>query len=235
VVPRPRVHVRPATERDLPEMCTLWSQLRAGGIREVRALPALAARDVSAGLRTALADPWVRVMVAVMAADEIDLETASPAAPEDSPAEGKGASPDALDAEPAEHLVGMAVLAVDPLNALTDASAVHLQHMVVREGARRRGVGRALVSAAVAHAEEVGSEHVVVSVFPSLREVNRFYARLGFGPIVIRRMATVASLRRKLAPAGAVVAPPVMDVLAARRSQRARARVRVAFGARAGR
>ena len=41
---------------------------------------------------------------------------------------------------------------------------------------------------------------------PTLREPNRFYARLGFSPVVVRRMAPVGVLRRRLADGGHPVA-----------------------------
>ena len=73
------------------------------------------------------------------------------------------------------------------------------------------------MAAAVAFAEEFGAEHVVVNVFPQLREANRFYARLGFCPLVVRRVASTAGLRRKLEPQP-VASRPLARVLARRRS-----------------
>ncbi len=101
-----------------------------------------------------------------------------------------------------DQVVGMAHLSARPIAARHDARAVHVDYLCVRAGSRRSGVGRALLGAAVAFAETVGAEHVVVNVAPSLREANRFYARLGFGPVFVRRMVGVAVLRRKLATCG---------------------------------
>jgi ribosomal protein S18 acetylase RimI-like enzyme len=70
--------------------------------------------------------------------------------------------------------------------------------MCVADAHRRRGAGKALVSAAVLYADEHGAENVVVSVYPQHRDANRFYARLGFAPYVVRRVAGVGPLRRKL-------------------------------------
>jgi hypothetical protein len=64
---------------------------------------------------------------------------------------------------------------------------------------------------------------VITSVLPQMRETQRFYARLGFGPVVVRRSATVSVLRRRLAPTGAGSATD--NLLARRRSLR---RVRAA-------
>jgi GNAT superfamily N-acetyltransferase len=93
---------------------------------------------------------------------------------------------------------GMAVLCVTSLGPLSQLHAVQLNHVVVAKGHRKRGVGHALVAAAAAYAEETGAEQVIVGVSPTLREANRFYARLGFTPAVVRRVAPLAVLRRRL-------------------------------------
>jgi GNAT superfamily N-acetyltransferase len=124
-----------------------------------------------------------------------------------------------LDGQPA----GMAVLTCTAYAPLFDQSAVHVHYLHVRDGFRRRGVGRALLGAAVSMADEVGAEHVITSVLPQLRETQRFYARLGFGPIVVRRSVPVSMLRRRLA--GDLRGSVSENVLARRRSLR---RVRAA-------
>jgi len=94
---------------------------------------------------------------------------------------------------------GMAVLATTSLGPLTDERAVTVSHLVVRRGFRRRGIGHALLAAAAAYADEIGVDHVLVGAYPALREANRFYARLGFAPLSVRRVAHVSTLRRRLA------------------------------------
>jgi ribosomal protein S18 acetylase RimI-like enzyme len=111
--------------------------------------------------------------------------------------------------DPARHLVvvvnaaeeplGMALLTVAPANALLDLPAVHMSHAVVSDRHKRRGAGKALVTAAAAFAESHGLEQIVVSVQPGSRDANRFFARLGFAPIAVRRVAPVAVVRRRLA------------------------------------
>lgn len=96
-------------------------------------------------------------------------------------------------------VAGMAVLTRAPYAPLFDQSAVHVNYLHVRQEHRRRGVGKALLAAAAAYAEDVGAEHVMTSVLPQMRETNRFYARLGFGPVVVRRAVSVSLLRRRLA------------------------------------
>ncbi|MDQ1629384.1 MAG: hypothetical protein QOI54_3128 [Actinomycetota bacterium] len=118
---------------------------------------------------------------------------------------------------------GMAMLTWSPYAPLFDQSAVHVHYLHVREGFRRRGVARALLGAAVSLADEVGAEHVFTSVLPHLRETQRFYARLGFGPVVVRRSVPVSMLRRRLA--GEHRPSPADNLLARRRTLR---RVRAA-------
>jgi GNAT superfamily N-acetyltransferase len=118
---------------------------------------------------------------------------------------------------------GMALLTGTVVSPLFDQSAVHVHYLHVREGARRKGVGHALLAAAVAYAEEIGAEHVITSVLPQLRETQRFYARLGFSPVVVRRSVPVSMLRRRLSKESRPT--PVDDVLARRRTLR---RVRAA-------
>jgi GNAT superfamily N-acetyltransferase len=103
----------------------------------------------------------------------------------------------AVDEDSAEPL-GMAVLGVDPASALLDLPAVSVTHLLVAPAHRGRGAGRALVAAAVGYADERGMDHVIVGVSTTGREANRFFARLGFAPLVVRRIAVVSALRRTL-------------------------------------
>ncbi|HVE99496.1 MAG TPA: GNAT family N-acetyltransferase [Mycobacteriales bacterium] len=101
-------------------------------------------------------------------------------------------------AECAGEPIGMALLCVGTATAIIDTPAVEMTHMVVSHKHRRRGAGKALVAAAASYAEELGLDQVVTSARPQDREANRFYARLGFGPVVVKRVASVSALRRQL-------------------------------------
>ena len=97
-----------------------------------------------------------------------------------------------------DEIAGMAVLRElrpDPLSA---QRIVQVSHVVVASKMRRRGVGHALVAAAADFADERQIEHVSAGVYPSLRDVSRFFARLGFAPVMVHRVAPVAMLRRRL-------------------------------------
>lgn len=120
----------------------------------------------------------------------------------------------ALVATVDDEVAGMVLLVSGPTNPLFEQRAVHAHYLHVREGFRRRGVGRALLSAAVAFADETGAEQVVTSVLPTLRDTQRFYARLGFGPVAVQRAAPVSVLRRRLAGVSGV---GVAEHLVARR------------------
>ena len=93
---------------------------------------------------------------------------------------------------------GMAVLHTALADPLADSQVVHVSHVVVAARARRRGVGHALVAAAADYAEERQIEHVIAGIYPSLRDASRFYARLGFAPLVVQRIVPVSGLRRRL-------------------------------------
>ena len=133
----------------------------------------------------------------------------------------------ALVATVDEEVAGMAVLTATSYAPLFEQRAVHAHYLHVREGFRKRGVGKALLAAAVHFADEAGAEHVIASVPPSMRDTQRFYARLGFGPVVVRRSVPVAILRRRL---GGATSASIADHLVARR--RTLRRVRAAVGAR---
>jgi GNAT superfamily N-acetyltransferase len=94
---------------------------------------------------------------------------------------------------------GMAIMQVTRPDPLSEAQLVKIVHIVVSRSSRHRGVGHTLISAAADFATERHVDHVAVSVYPSLREASRFYARLGFAPVAVRRIAPVTVLRRRLA------------------------------------
>ena len=97
-----------------------------------------------------------------------------------------------------DQVSGMAVLREVRPDPLSLHRVVQVSHVVVASGKRRRGVGHALVAAAADFADERQIEHVTAGVYPSLREVSRFYARLGFAPVMVHRVAPITVLRRRL-------------------------------------
>lgn len=101
-------------------------------------------------------------------------------------------------AEVAGVPAGMTVLQVLQPDPLSDSKVMKIAHLVVSRAHRNHGIGYALIAAASDFAVERHIDHVVASVYPSLREANRFFARLGFAPVAVRRIAPVAVLRRRL-------------------------------------
>lgn len=104
----------------------------------------------------------------------------------------------------ADTVVGAAVFGADTAGGLVDPPSVYVSHLFVGAEHRKRGAGRALVAAAAGYADELGVDSVVVGVAPTGRDANRFFARLGFAPLVMRRIAPVAALRRALVSADPV-------------------------------
>ena len=102
-------------------------------------------------------------------------------------------------AEIDKTIVGLAVLSRTPVTPISDVESVQISFLHVRDDRRRRGVGRAIVSAAAEFATDVGADFVAVGVFPGARDSNRFFARLGFSPLVMRRAIATPALKKRLA------------------------------------
>lgn len=105
---------------------------------------------------------------------------------------------DALVACEGPHLAGLAVVRIAQPDPLSPTRVLRLSNLVVSPNHRRRGVGHALLAAAAEYADNHGVDHVAAGVYPSLRDANRFFARLGFAPITTERIAPVTALQRRL-------------------------------------
>jgi len=98
-----------------------------------------------------------------------------------------------------EEIVGLAVLSLLPITPISDVESVQISFMHVRNDRRRRGVGRAIVESAAQFAHDATADYVTVGVFPGSRETNRYFARLGFSPLVMRRAVPTTQLEKRLA------------------------------------
>lgn len=98
----------------------------------------------------------------------------------------------------AHALVGLLVARHDEIGAIDLTPVLHVTHLIVAPKQRRRGVGRTLLAAAVAHAEERGCDRILATAASGSREANRYLARLGFAPLVVHRIASTSALRRSL-------------------------------------
>jgi GNAT superfamily N-acetyltransferase len=118
---------------------------------------------------------------------------------------------------------GYVIVRLAPLTLLSDTPAMHVEHLFVTPELRKHGIARALLSGVVARAERECADTVVAGVSPWARDTHRFFARLGFTPLVVRRTVATPVLRRRLA--GESARGAVDDLLSRRRSLRARARL----------
>jgi GNAT superfamily N-acetyltransferase len=101
--------------------------------------------------------------------------------------------------------VGIATVSLTDGGPMMDAPGVHIHMLHVHQAVRGRGVGSALLAEVVAWADSLGSDQIVVDVPPASKDVQRWYARWGFGPYLQRRVAGTAAIRRRL-PRGQTVA-----------------------------
>jgi ribosomal protein S18 acetylase RimI-like enzyme len=126
-------------------------------------------------------------------------------------------------------VIGMLVARFEEIGAIDVVPALHVTHLMVAPKQRRRGVGRALIAAAVHLADEQGVDRVLATAASGSREANRYLARLGFAPLVVHRIASTATLRRSL---GIVDASERMAVLRRARLVRASRTARTGVSAR---
>lgn len=84
---------------------------------------------------------------------------------------------------------------VTPLNL---EPALQVLHPHVLPQFRRRGIGRALVDAAVLFAEDRGINHVITGAQTGSRDGNRFLARLALGQHAVLRLAPTHAVRARL-------------------------------------
>ncbi|WP_165865765.1 GNAT family N-acetyltransferase [Vallicoccus soli] len=195
-MPRPPVTVREAVPDDLPDLVALWHEVRAAAGSARAGLPLPSDEAVLALLARARADEAVHVDVAVLG----------------------GAVAGVLVTGRAPASLGAELLGRPPV---LEVACLH-----VREACRRQGAGRALLARAAELAERCGTGGLVADVPAQHRDAQRFYARLGFAPGLVRRAAALPALRRALAPAERSAA--VGDLLARRRGGRARRAARPA-------
>lgn len=177
---------------DVEALARLWRDCRPP------ARGASAQDDVGAQLRVALARDDVHALIA-------SCELAC---------EGEGELIERQD-------VGFLVLSTGPLLPLMGEPAVSIEHLFVVPAARRLGAAHALISRATSYAEQLGAGQIATSVPALGREGQRFFARMGFSPFVVRRVTSVSALRRRLAPQAD---PRVEATVVRRRSLRARSR-----------
>jgi GNAT superfamily N-acetyltransferase len=115
--------------------------------------------------------------------------------------------------------VGYVVTSDNPFGLNPSAELV-VEQLWVAPSARRHGVARALLGAVLGCAERAGCDTVVSNVPTASRDAHRFFARLGFASVVVRRVVSTGALRRRLAPSTVEAGS---ELLRRRRSLRQRA------------
>ncbi|MGC4112482.1 MAG: GNAT family N-acetyltransferase [Nocardioides sp.] len=133
-----------------------------------------------------------------------------------------------LDELPGQRLVvaeydgvfaGAAFLKAGTYSPVNPEPVLQVHNAAVAPDFRRRGIGKALVEAAVTWAEELGIGHVGTAAASGSREANRFMARLALGPQAVLRMASTPAVRARLT-SRTPGTRQVTQVLAVRRSLR---------------
>jgi predicted N-acetyltransferase YhbS len=126
------------------------------------------------------------------------------------------------------QVVGCVFLMATTLTPLNLEPAVLTLSPHVAPHFRRRGVGSALMEAAVRFAEQRGIAHIITAASADSRDGNRFMARLSLSPLAMLRVASTQSVRsrvssrRPAARQGASTSRQIDRVLAARRIRRER-------------
>lgn len=119
--------------------------------------------------------------------------------------------------------VGYVVLSDCSLSPFSEAACVSVDQIYVAKDSRKKGVARALMTAVATFADRHGADQIACNVPSSVRDSNRFFARLGFTPHTIRRVTMTAALQRRLIGDTAESRFALDQVLARRRVARIRA------------
>jgi ribosomal protein S18 acetylase RimI-like enzyme len=116
------------------------------------------------------------------------------------------------DGQPA----GAVLLQVATLSPLNLDQSLQALAPHVAAGYRRRGIGMALMNAAVTWAEELGVPYISTAVAPNSRAANRFMVRLSLGPKAVHRVSPTPAVRAQLS-AMLPTAPRTSDRMSGRR------------------
>lgn len=157
--------------------------------------PAISVRHVSAAEERSFTELWMSSRVEAGISPEVAARAAS-----------EGRISTALQRDDVRAYVatadglavGFAVAATSPFSSLTDTPGVTIDQLYVVPESRKHGVARHLMSAVTLFADSRGCDQIGCNVPAQHREANRFFARLGFSSQVVRRVTSVAALRRRL-------------------------------------
>jgi GNAT superfamily N-acetyltransferase len=102
-------------------------------------------------------------------------------------------------AEYAGEPAGAVLLRVTPMSPLNLEPTVQAVAPHVTPSYRGKGVGTALMEAAVQWADDLGIAHLTTAAPSSSRSGNRFMARLALGPQAVLRASSTHAVRARLA------------------------------------
>ena len=100
--------------------------------------------------------------------------------------------------QPEEPVVGVVIARFEDAGLIAPTPVLAVGRLAVAPRLRRRGIGRALLTACIELSESVGVQYLQSVSHPSAREANRYLARVGFAAMATRRMAPVPTVRRAL-------------------------------------
>ncbi|MHA3703011.1 GNAT family N-acetyltransferase, partial [Jatrophihabitans sp. YIM 134969] len=100
--------------------------------------------------------------------------------------------------EAGEPVVGVVAARFEDAGLIVPTPVLAVGRLAVSPGLRRRGIGRALLTACIELSESAGVQYLQSVSHPSARDANRYLARVGFAAIATRRMAPVPTVRRAL-------------------------------------
>lgn len=186
------VEIRRARPEDVEDVLALWGESLA---------------ETSPKSRAMLSEESAQRLHAVISVDE--------------PAGPGGGEFEVLIARVADRAVGFVVLRQTVLTMITGATALCIDEFYVSGAERRHGVGRVLLAQVAGQAERLGAEQIIAGVPPWSKDTQRYFARLGFAPVMVRRATTPSALRRRLAGADGQRGT-LENLLSRRRSLRAR-------------
>lgn len=96
------------------------------------------------------------------------------------------------------EVVGYAWTTICPLTAHLDAPSISIDDAYVVPDRRAQGIGRALLAAVAGYAQSHDLDHVACGLPAQARDANRTLARLGFVPLVTRRVTQTSALVRRI-------------------------------------
>jgi len=107
-----------------------------------------------------------------------------------------GLDPDALHvvADEGGRLLGMAFARIEALSSISDERSAELSNVIVREEARRRGIGEALVTEVGRWASGRGVRRVVIKTYAANDLAMQFWEALGFRPRYVQLTAVAEEL-----------------------------------------